>query len=63
MSEEQEKVMLMYRQPGCESHQDITKVMDELIITLRELCERMTIVEEFCDQVAALENEHFGGTD
>ena len=65
MTEDQEHEMmqLMYRQPGCELHQDITKVMDELILTLRELCERMTIVEEFCDQVANLENENFGGTD
>ena len=64
MAEEKEHEMmqLMYRQPGCDTHQDITKVMDELILTLRELCERMTIVEEFCDLVAELEN-NYGGTD
>ena len=63
MDEEQEKVQLMYRQPDCETHQNLPEVLDEIILTLRELSERMTIVEEFCDQVAELENENFGGTD
>ena len=57
------KVELMYRQPGETEHQNITDVLDEVILTLRELSERMTILEEFCDQVAELENENFGGTD
>ena len=62
MTEDQDKVELMYRQPGLPEHQNITDVLDEMILTLRELCERMTIVEEFCDQVANLEN-NYGGTD
>ena len=57
-----EKVQLMYKQPGCESHQNLPDVLDEIILTLRELSERLTIVEEFCDQVAELENETYGGT-
>ena len=61
MSEEP-KVELMYRQPGLPEHQNITDVLDEMILTLRELSERMTNVEEFCDQVAHLEN-NYGGTD
>ena len=60
---EEPRVELMYRQPGLPEHQNITDVLDELILTVRELSERMTILEEFCDQVAELENENFGGTD
>ena len=60
---EEPKVELMYRQPGLPEHQNITDVLDEIILTMRELSERMTVVEEFCDQVAELENENFGGTD
>ena len=56
-------VQLMYRQPGLPEHQNITDVLDEIILTLRELNERMTILEEFCDQIAELENENYGGTD
>ena len=65
MDEEQqvETIELMYRQPGVSTHQKLTDVMDELILTVRELSERMLILEEFCDQVAELENENFGGTD
>ena len=66
MDEEQkevESIELMYRQPGVSVHQKLTDVMDEIILTLRELSERMTIVEEFCDQVAEFENENYGGTD
>ena len=66
MDEEQkevESIELMYRQPGVSVHQKLTDVMDEMILTLRELSERMTIVEEFCDQVAEFENENYGGTD
>ena len=66
MDEEQkevESIELMYRQPGVSVHQKLTDVMDEIILTLRELSERMTIVEEFCDQVSELENENYGGTD
>ena len=62
MSEEP-KVELMYRQPGKTEHQNITDVLDEIILTLGELNERLTIVEEFCDQVAALTNQNYGETD
>tara|TARA_R110002050_G_scaffold5397_1_gene24075 strand:- start:746 stop:883 length:138 start_codon:yes stop_codon:yes gene_type:complete len=41
-----EKVELMYRQPGVQHHQNITDVLDEIIITLRELNERITKLEE-----------------
>ena len=61
MSEEP-KVELMYRQPGLPEHQNITDVLDEMILSLRELSERMTSVEEFCDEVASYEN-NYGGTD
>ena len=61
-NQEVETIELMYRQPGVSTHQKLTDVMDELILTVRELSERMTILEEFCDQVAELENENYGGT-
>ena len=64
LNNEDEKVELMYRQPGLPEHQNITDVLDEMILTLRELNERVTIIEEFCDQVIAeLEDESYGGTD
>ena len=44
--EEQEKVELMYRQPGLPNHQNITDVLDEIIITLRDLSERIIKLEE-----------------
>jgi len=56
------EVELMYRQPDGKDHQNITEVLDEIILTLRELSERVTILEEFCDQVAHLEN-NYGGND
>ena len=56
-------IELMYRQPGLPEHQNITDVLDEIIFTLRELEERMTIVEEFCDAVSAQTNDNYGGTD
>ena len=43
----EEKVELMYRQPGEEKHQNITDVLDEIIITLRDLTERVTLLEEW----------------
>ena len=60
--QEVETIELMYRQPGVSTHQKLTDVIDELILTVRELSERMTILEEFCDQVAELSNENYGGT-
>ena len=41
-----EKVQLMYRQPGVEKHQNITDVLDEIIIVLRDLTERVIKLEE-----------------
>ena len=62
MLNDDEKLELLYRQPGLPDHQNLTDVMDEIILTLRELSERVKIIEEFCDQVAELEN-NYGGTD
>ena len=46
-----QKFELMYRQPGLPEHQNITDVMDEIILKLREIDQRLT----------SLENKH--GTD
>ena len=43
---DKEKVELMYRQPGAETHQNITDVLNEIIITLRDLSERITKLED-----------------
>ena len=59
---DEEKIELMYRQPGLPEHQNITDVLDEMILTIRELSERVTILEEFCDQVTELDEDIFGGT-
>ena len=58
-----EGIELMYRQPDVDTHQKLPEVLDEIILAVRELSERVTVLEEFCDQVAELENEHYGGTD
>ena len=42
----EEKVELMYRQPGAETHQNITDVLDEIIITLRDLSNRVSKLED-----------------
>ena len=42
----EQKVELMYRQPGVETHQNITDVLDEIIIALRDLSERITKLED-----------------
>lgn len=36
----------MYRQPGAEIHQNITDVLDEIIIAVRDLTERVIKLEE-----------------
>ncbi len=41
-----ERIELMYRQPGLQHHQNITDVLDEIIIALRSLSERITKLEE-----------------
>ena len=40
-----ERVELMYRQPGADKHQNITDVLDEVILSLRSLTERVTAIE------------------
>lgn len=42
----EERVELMYRQPGVQHHQNITDVLDEIIIALRDLNERIIKLEE-----------------
>ena len=37
---------LMYRQPGAEEHQNVTEVLDEIILLLREIDHRVTKLEE-----------------
>jgi len=39
-------VELMYRPPGEDEHKNITQVLDEIIITLRDLTDRVTKLEE-----------------
>ncbi len=41
----EERVELMYRQPGAAEHQNITDVLDEVILSLRSLTERVTAIE------------------
>lgn len=43
--DENQKIELMYRQPGEEKHQNITEVLDEVILALRTLTERVTVIE------------------
>ena len=63
--ENHEQVHFMYRQPGLSSHQNITDVLDEIILAVRELSERVIVLEEFCDDIAKLdlEDSNYGGTD
>ena len=63
--ENHEQVKFMYRQPGVSDHQNITDVLDQVILAVRELTERVIVLEEFCDEIAKLELEdsNYGGTD
>ncbi len=36
----------MYRQPGADSHQNITDVLDEIILTLHGLADKVKTLEE-----------------
>ena len=71
MQQQPDKVQLMYRQPGVSEHQNITDVLDEMILTIRELTERVIILEEYCDELSKLDEEflqevtefNHGGTD
>ena len=44
--DEEQQVELMYRQPGLQHHQNITDVLDEIIITLRDLTDRVIELED-----------------
>jgi hypothetical protein len=37
---------LMYRQPGLPEHQNITDVLDEIILTLRDIEKRLLLLEQ-----------------
>lgn len=43
--DENQKIELLYRQPGEEKYQNITEVLDEVILSLRSLIERITVIE------------------
>ena len=47
-------VELMYRPPGEENHQNITKVLDELILLTRRQEERILELEEQVEQLLLL---------
>jgi hypothetical protein len=36
----------MYRQPGLPEHQNITDVLDEIILTLRDIEKRLLLLEQ-----------------
>ena len=40
------KTQLMYREPGKKEHRDITHVLDDIIVKLQELEERIIKLEE-----------------
>lgn len=64
-------VELMYKPPGMQEHINITEALDEIILTLRELEERVHVIEEWCDSVASIAHIYndeddiipLGGTD
>ena len=41
----EERIELMYRQPGLPEHQNITDVLDEIILTMRDINDRVTRIE------------------
>jgi len=46
MTDKKQRVQFMYRQPGLPDHQNLTDVMDEIILAVRELNERVAKLEE-----------------
>ena len=63
---EVETVELMYRQPGVSAHQKLPEVLDEIILAIRDLSERVTVMEEWCHDVNRLAqtyDDNYGGTD
>ena len=45
--EPKQKFELMYRQPGLPEHQNITDVLDEMILKLREMEQRLSKLEDY----------------
>ena len=50
----QDKVELMYRPPGGETHKNITEILDELILLTRRQDERILELEELVEQLSLL---------
>ena len=44
--EPKQKFELMYRQPGLPEHQNITDVLDEIILKLRDIEQRLSKLED-----------------
>ena len=44
-------VELMYRPPGFDTHKNITDVLDEIILELKKLNERVLDLEEQIEQI------------
>ena len=55
-----EKIELMYRQPGSDYHQNIVEVLDEIIFRLDEIESRLDSLDH---QTDILNTDSFGGTD
>ena len=51
-----DKVELMYRPPGDETHKNITEVLDNLILTVQRQDERILELEELVEQLHLLIN-------
>ena len=51
-----DKVELMYRPPGDETHKNITEVLDDLILTVQRQDERILELEELVEQLHLLIN-------
>jgi len=52
ISMENENIALMYRRPGVEEHENITDVLDDVIISIQYLSRR---VEELTEKVNSLQ--------
>ena len=47
----EDKVELMYRQPDREDHQNLTEVLDEMVLLLKEIDERVNVLENYIDSL------------
>ena len=56
-------IELMYKPPGASEHINITVALDEIILTLKELEERVRMIEDWCDSVAAISHIYTDGDD